>query len=182
MPRSSNEGKLQIKEWISTIHPTYLHILDVATGQGTYHTMFNELDNLKECKWTGIEIWPRWIKKFALKEKYNNFFQEDVRTFNYKVHTPKVDIAFAGDVLEHMTKDESIALVKKLLEVSDNLFVSIPIVYMPQGADGGNPYEIHVKPDWSHTEVLETFPQIKKSWAGKKIGVYWLTDGDNINE
>lgn len=182
MPRSSPEGKAQIKDWLITIQPAHLHILDVATGQGTYHTMFNDLDNLKECKWSGIEIWPRWIKKFALKEKYDNFFQEDVRTFNYKVHTPNVDVTFAGDVLEHMTKDEAIVVVKKLLEVSDNLFVSIPIVYMPQGADGGNPYEVHVKSDWSHTEVLESFPQIKKSWAGKKIGVYWLTKGASSNE
>lgn len=175
MPRSSNEGKAQIKEWISTIDPVHSRILDVATGQGTYYNLFSDLDNLKECKWTGIEIWPRWVKKFALTEKYDPFYQEDVRTFNYKLNTPSNDMVFAGDVLEHMTKDEAIALVKKLLEITDNLFVSIPIVYMPQGADGGNPYEIHVKPDWSHTEVLETFPQIKESWVGKKIGVYWLT-------
>jgi predicted TPR repeat methyltransferase len=179
MPRSSNEGKAQIKEWVSTIYPEYFHILDVATGQGTYYNMFNDLDNLKNCKWTGIEIWPRWIKKFALKEKYNTLFQEDIRTFDYNAQTPNIDIAFAGDVLEHMTKVEAIALVSKLLEVTDNLIVSIPIVYMPQGADGGNPYEIHVKPDWSHEEMLESFPQIKKSWAGKKIGVYWLSPKEN---
>mgnify|MGYP003970955833 FL=1 len=181
MPRSSNEGKAQIKEWISTICPEYFHILDVATGQGTYYNMFNDLDNLKNCKWTGIEIWPRWIKKFALKEKYNTLFQEDIRTFDYNTQTPNIDIVFAGDVLEHMTKIEAIALVSKLLEVTDNLIVSIPIVYMPQGADGGNPYEIHVKPDWSHEEMLESFPQIKKSWAGKKIGVYWLSSKKKIN-
>jgi len=174
MQRSSKEGKEQIKEWISTIAPIHQKILDVAVGQGTYHTLFNDLENLNNCHWTGIEIWPRWIKKFALVEKYDSFFQEDVREFNY-TQLGRVDIAFAGDVLEHMTKDEAIILADKILEVSDNLIVSIPIVYMPQGADGGNPYEIHVKPDWSHSEVLETFSHIKRSWAGKEIGVYWLS-------
>ena len=179
MPRSSNEGKEQIKNWVTTINIKHLSILDVATGRGTYYDLFNNLDNLKNCKWTGIEIWPRWIKKFALKEKYDVFFQEDVRKFNYSTHTPNVDITFAGDVLEHMTKEEAIQLVNTLLCVTDNLFISIPIVYMPQGADGGNPYEVHVKPDWSHSEVLETFSNIKESWQGKEIGVYWLSKGSN---
>lgn len=174
MPRSSKEGKTQIKEWVSTIDVQSFTILDVATGEGTYFNLFRYLDNLRNCQWTGIEIWPRWIKKFALKEKYDKFFEEDVRTFNYALHTPSVDITFAGDVLEHMTKEEAITLVNNLLSVTSNLFISIPIVYMPQGADGGNPYEIHVKPNWSHQEVLDTFPEIVNSWAGKKIGVYWL--------
>ena len=101
-------------------------------------------------------------------------YEADVRTFDYATKGP-FEIAFVGDVLEHMTKEESIALVDKLLTSVDTIFVSIPIVYMPQGADGGNPYEVHVKPDWSHEEVLETFPFIKESWAGKKIGVYKIS-------
>lgn len=177
MPRSSNEGKEQIKDWVTTISPVHQRILDVAVGQGTYHTLFKDLKNLDNCHWTGIEIWPRWVKKFALAEKYDSFFQEDIREFNY-TQLERVDITFAGDVLEHMTKDEAINVVNKILEVSDNLIISIPIVYMPQEDDGGSPYEVHVKPDWSHSEVLETFPHIKHSWTGKEIGVYWLS-GDN---
>ena len=179
MPRSSNEGKDQIKEWISKISITHNKILDVAVGQGTYHNLFSNTDNLISCKWTGIEIWPRWIRKFNLEKKYDNFFQADVRTFDYN-QLNAVDISFAGDVLEHMTKKEAILLVENILNISDNLFISIPIVYMPQGSDGGNPYEEHIKPDWSHEEVLATFPQIKKSWTGKEIGVYWLTSDVQI--
>lgn len=174
MPRSSPEGKEQIKEWVESLQPTHYKIVDVATGQGTYKNLFDNLPNLKKCQWHGIEIWPRWIKKFALKEKYDFLFEQDVRTFNYSKYGP-YDIAFVGDVLEHMTKDEAISLVNTLKENVNHIFISIPIVYMPQGADGGNPYEVHIKPDWSHNEVMKTFSQINQSWTGKKIGVYWLT-------
>jgi predicted TPR repeat methyltransferase len=173
MPRSSPEGKSQIEEWVSSLAVPHKKILDIAVGQGTYHTLLSQLENLKDAKWHGIEIWPRWIKKFSLSKKYDYFYESDVRTFDYS-SIGTVDIAFAGDVLEHMTKEEAIELVKNVLSVSDNLFISIPIVYMPQGADGGNPYEVHVKPDWSHEEVIATFPQIKESWTGREIGVYWM--------
>jgi len=173
MPRSDYEGKVQIKDWISSVNPKYNKILDIAVGEGTYLNLFKDLDNLKESEWYGVEIWPAWVPKYNLNEIYDHFYLEDVRTFDYN-KVGKVDIAFAGDIIEHMKKEEAIALVDKLLDVADNLYLSIPIIYMPQGADEGNPYEVHVKPDWSHQEVLETFPQTKNSWAGRKIGVYHL--------
>ena len=52
--------------------------------------------------------------------------------------------------------------------------ISIPIVYLPQGADHGNQYEIHVKPDWSDKEVLESFPNIVEHHVEGIIGVYLL--------
>jgi hypothetical protein len=53
--------------------------------------------------------------------------------------------------------------------------ISIPIHHCPQGAWGGNPYEIHVKDDWTHQEVMESFPGIKQFLKKTKtIGVYWI--------
>jgi hypothetical protein len=174
MPRSSTEGKDQIEKWLKDITPQHQKIIDIATGQGTYKDLFSNLKNLNNCKWYGVEIWPRWIKKFNLKEKYDFLFEEDVRTFNYKKHGP-FDVAFVGDVLEHMTKTEAIQLIDNLKENASTIFISIPIIYMPQGPDGGNPYEIHIKPDWSHDEVLDSFSEIKDFRKGKKIGVYMIT-------
>jgi hypothetical protein len=45
---------------------------------------------------------------------------------------------------------------------------------MPQDAVGGNPFEIHVKDNWTHQEVLVSFPNIIKFGTTKKIGVYWI--------
>ena len=173
MPRSDYEGKEQIKDWISELKPKYNKILDIGVGQGTYLNLFKKLDNLQGCEWHGVEIWEPWVPKYKLNEIYDHFYLDDVRTFDYS-KVGKVDICFAGDIIEHMRKDEALVLYKKLLEVSDCLILSIPIIYMPQGADEGNPYEVHVKPDWTHQEVLETFPEIKECYGGSKIGVYLL--------
>ena len=73
-----------------------------------------------------------------------------------------------------MTKEESIAVVDNVLTYCKHVIISIPIVYMPQGAFENNPYEIHIKDDWSDEEVKSTFSYIKDSAAVSKIGVYYL--------
>jgi hypothetical protein len=49
---------------------------------------------------------------------------------------------------------------------------------MPQDDIEGNPFEIHVKPDWTHEEVVDTWKDVLKNHWRKsvksKIGVYWL--------
>ena len=174
MPRSDYEGKEQIRKWIRDVTPTHNKILDIAVGEGTYLNLFKDLENLQGCEWYGIEIWEPWVPKYKLDEIYDHFYLEDVRTFDYS-KVGQTDITFAGDVIEHMKKEEALKLVNDLLEISDNLYLSIPIIYMPQGADEGNPYEVHVKPDWSHEEVMDSFPNIKGFWGGPKIGVYHLS-------
>jgi hypothetical protein len=37
----------------------------------------------------------------------------------------------------------------------------------------GNPYEEHVKDDWSHNEVLSSFTNIIDDWQGEVVGAYW---------
>ena len=173
MPGSSREGKEEIKEWILNL-PKVNRVLDLAVGKGNYKKFFTKrYQILNNAEWIGIEIWEPYIEQFKLRSRYTQIVQEDIRKVDYQ-NLGKFDIVFAGDVLEHMTKEEAIEVVEKVLEVNPILFISIPIVHYPQGAYGGNPYEIHVKDDWSHEEILETFPQIIASQPGKEIGVYML--------
>jgi hypothetical protein len=82
---------------------------------------------------------------------------------------------FSSLLLEHMTKEQSQALVDRALTKAKYVVISIPIHHSPQGAWGGNPYEIHVKDDWTHEEVMESFPRIKQYLKKTKtIGVYWI--------
>ena len=78
-----------------------------------------------------------------------------------------------------MTKDEAIQLVETALDHCDTMIISIPIIHMPQDAVNGNPFEIHVKDDWSHDEVMSTWQPYIKSFYKKssktKIAVYWLS-------
>jgi hypothetical protein len=50
---------------------------------------------------------------------------------------------------------------------------------MPQDEVNGNPFEVHVKDDWTHEEVMQTWNTYVKNFYRKgkksKIGVYWLS-------
>jgi len=51
--------------------------------------------------------------------------------------------------------------------------IAIPIIHFPQGEEYGNPFERHVKDDWTHQEVLDTFPYITEYTVGQVTGAYW---------
>jgi hypothetical protein len=109
-----------------------------------------------------------------LQEKYNSVIIEDVREINWD-SLDHIDITFMGDVLEHMTKEQAIDLVDKVMTVSRIGIISIPTKHWPQGAVGGNPFEIHVKDDWTHSEVMDTFQKyIIEGINHGKIGTYLL--------
>lgn len=174
MPSSNKEGKSVIREWVTEFSPNVNTVLDLGVGNGTYHRLFSKKsDVLRNAHWIGIEAWQPYITEFDLENRYNSIINQDIRTVDYsKLGT--IDLVFAGDVLEHISKEESIMVVDNILKVAKRIIISIPIVHWPQGEEGGNPYEAHVKDDWSHEEMIETFPQIKRSWTGNSIGVYLL--------
>jgi predicted TPR repeat methyltransferase len=178
MPTSSIWGKSQTVEWIRTHDAEIDRILDIGVGAGTYFNLLSRDNGLaKNAEWVGVEVWEPYIQKFDLTSKYNKIINQDVRTINWK-ELGHFSIAFAGDVLEHMTKEESICLVNNILDCTNTLIISIPIIYYPQGEYDGNPYEEHIKPDWSHTEMLDTWHNlITHHWVDLKnadVGVYWL--------
>jgi glycosyltransferase involved in cell wall biosynthesis len=120
-------------------------------------------------KFTGIEIWDPYIDKYQLREKYDMIINQDVRKFSPQ---ETFGISILGDVLEHMTKEEAIKVYNKLLNNSEYVIISIPIIYYPQEEYMNNPYERHIKDDWSHEEALSSFNNIALSYIEKEIGVY----------
>lgn len=175
MPSSSANGKKWIGEQLTNIVSmgNVAQILDIGAGQGTYRTQF--CNEITDAIWTAVEVWQPYVDQYNLNKLYDQVIVQDARTVDY-ASLPRSDIAFAGDVLEHMTKEQSIALVNTILQNSRCLIASIPIVYMPQGEHEGNPYEEHVKPDWSNREVYETFGTwIVNAAVDQEIGVYVMS-------
>jgi hypothetical protein len=174
MPSSSKEGKSVIAEWLSEFSSEISTVVDLGVGNGTYYRLFNRKNSvLSHAKWIGVEAWEPYIELYDLKSTYDHIEQQDIRLVDYQKFGP-IDLVFAGDVLEHMTKDEAVSLIEKLSMNSKRVIISIPIVHYPQDEVDGNPFECHIKDDWSHQEMLDTFPQIVKFWKGKVIGVYLL--------
>lgn len=174
MPTSSPSGKKQIRQWIAK--HDIKRVLDVGCGQGTYPMLLKQqYPLLATAEWWGIEAWTSYIKEFDLELLYDQIINQDARTLDWAT-LPQFDLVIFGDVLEHMTKEQSQDLVNQALSISKYVVISIPIVHSPQGAYGGNPFETHVKDNWTHQEVLESFPNIVDSSGAKKIGVYWLAN------
>jgi predicted TPR repeat methyltransferase len=179
MGYSLRGGKPETAEWFRQNQQNITRVIDIGAGSGTYVKLIKqEFDLCHNTEWTAVEAWKDYISKFDLENMYDHVINQDVRTLDWN-SLGHFSVAIAGDVLEHMTKDEAVALVNKILDHADTLIVSIPIVYMPQDELEGNPYEVHVKPDWSHDEVIETWAPVIKSFYRKsvksKIAVYWLS-------
>ena len=162
MPMSSQSGKASIK-WVVSKLPEPKTALDIGCGEGTYAKLFPKL------AFTGVEIWEPYAEKYGLQALYQNFILQDAREFSTDEH---FDVCFLGDVLEHMTVAEATALVEKAKSWADTVIISIPIGHYPQDEYEGNPYERHVKDDWSDAEVKEAFGKPTWSIVDGEIGVY----------
>lgn len=171
MGNSSYQGK----EWIvafvqlSGLQSGTRSVLDIGPGQGTYYHLLKK--NMPDSIWHGVEVFKPYIEKFNLKKYYDKIYNKDIRKYNPKID---YDLIIAGDVLEHMTKENAQELVNKLLNNCKWFIISIPIIKWEQDEINDNKYEIHIKDDWSHEEVISSFPNIKFGFMGSEIGVYAL--------
>ena len=165
---SSSDGKKETAEWI--IEKDIRTVLDVGAGSGTYAKLLEDNFIMVE-KIDAIEIWEPYIEYNDLRSKYSNVFSDDVRNwndFNY-------DLVILGDVLEHMTKEEAMSVWSRVSQMAKHAIISIPIINYPQGHEHGNPYEEHVKEDWSTDEVLKTFAGIINHEEYSVVGVFYAT-------
>lgn len=174
MPSSAKFGKFYIQALLSAIHRArpFVGIVDVGCGEGTYRTLLGPL--LPGARWTGVEVWEPYAARFDLPSLYDQLILSDARTVEYGRLGP-LDLAVFGDMLEHMPKEDAVALVHRVLELAKMVVVSIPVVEYPQDPENDNPYERHVKDDWDHYEVMSSFAGISAFAIHDHIGVYVLT-------
>ncbi len=179
MPVSSHEGKAFILRLLDALNGyfNFRQVLDVGAGAGGYCRFLGPA--FPDSEWTALEIWQPYLELFELETHYQRVLITDARSW---VPDRNFDLVIMGDVLEHMQPQEALDLVIKLLDYTQLALISIPIVHMPQGTTYGNPYERHVKDDWSHKEVLGYFPNISMSFAGEEIGVYLLSANQGVHE
>ena len=178
MPYSLKGGKEQTAAWFRENAGSINRVLDIGPGSGTYARLIKQHGLAQTAHWTGVEIWKPYIERYQLDQLYDRILNQDARTLNWQ-QLGNFDVTIAGDVLEHMTKSEAEALVNNILQHSRTLIVSIPICHMPQDDHAyDNPYEAHVKDDWSHDEVMETWGHnITTFWrksVKSKLAVYWM--------
>ena len=123
--------------------------------------------------WTAVEAWEPYVDEFGLRDLYDEVIVTDARRLNWPIF--QVDLVIAGDVLEHMPRDDAKALLKRIRQGAANLIVSIPVLHLPQGAVNGNPYEQHVD-HWAATAMraeLERDGTVRDQWVGDVLAYFW---------
>jgi hypothetical protein len=140
-------------------------------GCGTYARLFSPL--FPDASWTGVDIWPPYFREYALQDWYDPLLVADARYVDF-AKLPAFDIALFGDMLEHMTRQESAACVDSALSHAAYALFSIPLGYSPQEEEpGGNPWQEHVAEGWTVERLVENFPALLAVMAnrGMAIGV-----------
>lgn len=181
MSGSAEEGRDIMMRWIWDKSPR--SVLDVGAGSGTYGKLLRDRDSRyatgPAAFLIGLEVWRPYIGRFKLHEVYDYLIHRDVRTMTLD-EWPRVDVVILGDVLEHMTEHDAVRVWNLARAAARKaVYLSIPIIHYPQGAEEGNPFEEHVVPDWNHDRVLATFPGITWHWQGTIVGRYEAEVGRN---
>jgi SAM-dependent methyltransferase len=117
-------------------------ILDVGAGRGDFLRMIRK--RLVVGAAVGCEIhWPYMLEE-PQRSGYDALVMGDIRRTLPLLETGSVDVVLAAGVLEHLAKNEAVALVEELRRIAlAAVYVQTPIGPYPQGAVGGNPHEAH---------------------------------------
>jgi len=157
MPGSSIKGKEQIAKWYNAIN-NKRYILDVGPGWGTYSKMLRSSNE----KWHAVEVHKKYIERFNLNRYYDKIYIADIRTFR---PSRTYDVIICGDVIEHVTNEQAKKVLRKLLDRTSYLIISLPLdkeTHASRGTgdiDWGNPHELH-SGSWSNKMFISTIVEI----------------------
>ena len=159
MPVSNKAGKKEVRAFLLESFPPEARVLDVGAGSGTYHALLGDyFKNMDAC-----EVYAPYIKKYDLEKKYGKVFNQSVVEFQ---NFDDYDIILFGDVLEHITVDDSQAILERCKNVKQ-VMIAVPFEYH-QGAAGGVESERHLQDDLTPELVTERYPGFEPLYLLKR--------------
>lgn len=178
MPTSDAEGKDWSLARFERHQPRT--VLDIGPGEGTYAKLFRPHEpGGPGVWWTAVEIHKPYVAKYKLRSTktrsmYDEIHVEDIR--ESEDHLLHRDLVIAGDVLEHMPREDAVALLQRAEAAGAwHILVSLPIVESEQGAVDGNEHEAHVH-QWDAGDMDQVLTALGGSLEvmhGKTLGVWW---------
>jgi hypothetical protein len=86
------------------------------------------------------------------------------------------DLVIAGDVLEHMPRQDAVDLLHRIHDAGAwHILVSVPIVDSQQGEVDGNPNEAHLH-QWDQDDMDQVLAELGgtlEAYYGDTLGVWW---------
>jgi len=175
-------------------------ILDVGMGFGKWGFLVRDTfevmagQNFRKDDWkidlTGVEMFDKCITPIQ-EQVYNKIIKKDI--FDSIDELVKYDLVIMGDVIEHIEKPQAYELLDELFKHTDNILVSTPLGFMPQGAWAGNKNETHLSgwkvadfknynvvehkifKDELYTDILKNIPNVPKEMNYQiNLLVLWL--------
>lgn len=179
MPESANEHLDVLKAYLEA-RPAVRSILDVGMGRGNYGWFLRNVVHY-EGKLTGMDVWaPYVVGEGALSGGNRTYYDGgivvmDMRDASSVMADLHPDVIFAFDVIEHVTKEEGIRVLRAMQRAANvAVLVASPIVPYAQGPVHGNPFEEH-RHDWTVEEFLALGSEMRD--RGTVTGLFELPGG-----
>lgn len=172
MPYSDDSNRDYFRQVLNIVKPE--KVLDVGPGAGAYGKIIRQQfpTAIIDC----VEIWQPYVDQFNLDTIYDNITIGDMR----RIQNFDADLVIFGDVLEHVSREDARRVFETAYAQARHIFFSIPIIHYPQHSFEGNPHETHVEENWTHEDILATFPEVTDYRCYEITGSYWtnVTESD----
>jgi len=163
MPFSTPIFKEETVDFVTAKFQPTDTVLDIGAGSGTYADRlghhFKRMD--------AVEVFAPYIEEYHLKSKYAKVFNEDATTFNFDYY----DLIILGDVLEHISEENGVALIERLYDKCRDMIICIPF-NSTQGVHFDNEAEIHLQPTLTNESFLAKYKGFRPFALRDDYGIY----------
>ncbi len=175
MPYSSPHLDNYLEDWVRANVAPHLVLLDVGAGSGKFSQIFRgyTLD--------AVEFFLPYHNTFGLNTKYRNVFGMVIQDFIRSVGLSGYGGIVMGDVLEHLSVEDSQFVVSSFHNSGIPFIIKVPFmleqVITPEVVAAhpeieGNHLEDHLQPDLTNEVMLKRYPQLQSLIHDEFFGIY----------
>lgn len=159
---SYDKGKKEAVEFIKKTFGQGSTCLDVGACDGKWYDLVGDYLTMD-----AIEIFEPYVVKNNLRRKYNSVLIGDIIKAEYQYY----DLIIFGDVLEHMSVEDSQKVLEYAKPRCKDLIIAVPFE-LKQGAINGNRNEIHIQDDLTPEVFNERYGEYEEIWSDDKYAYY----------